>query len=133
MLQEITNEVTNEPFSLIYYHLPWWILVRLAIKLQPMLETTTGNGYKGLENVNFCSNKQNLKPVTGMHLLSSRITHIHSWRNARDLGGGTLRSASWAVAPLEQPICELGRFLCSALRNHIFCLLRVPYLLAQLS
>lgn len=43
-----------------------------------------------------------------MRSSSQNDTHIHSQGDARDVGGGTLRSASWAMTRLEQPACELG-------------------------
>jgi len=81
MLQELDyfTQVTNEPFSLITYHLPWWMLVRLAIKFQPMLETAAGNRFKGLQNMNFCSKNKNLLQAYTF-LLPESHTHPLLWR-----------------------------------------------------
>lgn len=108
MLQEMNcfTQVTNEPFSLISYRLPWWILVRLAIKFQPMLATTAGNSCEGLQNMNFCSINKTCYRHT--HSFSQNNTDTHSWGDVKDLGGGTLCSPSRAMNLLKQPVCELG-------------------------
>lgn len=73
-----------------------------------MLETAAGKRCKGLQNMNFCS--KNKKKTRYGHTPSSSQNHkhIHSWGDARDLGGVTLRSASWAMTLLGQPACGLG-------------------------
>lgn len=80
----------------------WWMLVRLVIKLQPILETAAENMCKGLQNMNFWS-----KTRTLLHAYTFLITDSHSWGNGRDLGGDSLCSASWAMALMEQPAWEL--------------------------
>lgn len=80
-----------------------WMWVRLVIKSQPILETAAAKRYKGLQNMNFCSKPKNL-----LHAYTFLVTDSHSWGAGIDLGGDTLRSASGAMALMEQAARELS-------------------------
>lgn len=82
------------------YHL-WWMLVKLVIKLQPILETAAGKRCKGLQNMNFCSK-------TCIHLAPHRLTHTSTPRGWQRPRRWHLCSAPWAMALVEHPAWELG-------------------------
>lgn len=108
------SDVTGNKLSYPSDSHSWWMLVRLLIKLQPILETAAGKRCKGLQNMNFWS-----KTKTLLHAYTFPITDSHSW------GGDTLRSASRAMALMEQPAWDVAYAILhlhcnpSGRRNHL--------------